>query len=286
VTTVALVAATAVALPLARHRVQRAGAVTTMTSPEPGPEPSEAAPVPGRSLGVAAQPRLPLLSAGPVTLRTEGFASWALLNRATGAITGSPDAATATNATESMIKVWIAADYLRLLGGQQPTSARLAELSTMIHDSDNDAAEDVYETDGYDDVVHRMVNVCGLAGTEVVSGWWSMTEMTAADAVRLGRCVADGRAAGPQWTDWVLGEMRQVRGEGRFGIVDALPAEAAATTAIKNGWLVDDDGDWHVNCLAIVDGSVLAVLTRYPGDLGMAYGAGTCRDVAAQLRNG
>lgn len=279
-------AATAVALPLTRHRVQRAGAVTTVTSPEPDPESPSAAPAPARSLGVAAQPRVPLLAAGPVTLRTEGFSSWALLDRTTGAITGSPDAATATNATESMIKVWITADYLRLLGGQQPTAARLAELSAMIRDSDNDAAEDIYETDGYDDVVHRMVSVCGLTATTAVSGWWSMTEMSAADAVRLGRCVADGRAAGPQWTDWLLGEMRQVRGEGRFGIVDALPAEAAATTAIKNGWLVDDDGDWHVNCLAIVDGSVLAVLTRYPGDLGMSYGAGICRDVAAQLRTG
>ena len=283
-TTVALVAATAVALPLARHRVQRAGAVTTVDPGEPAGEPD--LPAPTRSLGVAGQPRLPLLAAGPVTVRTEGFYAWALLDRRTGAITGSPDAAGATNATESMIKVWIAADYLRQLGGDQPTAARLAELSAMIRDSDNDAAEDIYETDGYDDVVHRMVNVCRLTATTAMSGWWSMTEMSASDAARLGACVADGRAAGPQWTDWLLNEMRQVRGEGRFGIVDALPAEAAATTPIKNGWLVDDDGEWHVNCLAIVDGSVLAVLTRYPGDLGMSYGAGICRDVAAQLRTG
>src|SRR5205814_2121531 len=79
-------------------------------------------------------------------------------------------------------------------------------------DRHTDAAEDVYELDGSDAVMRRMVSTCGLTETTSVDGWWSRTGVSARDAVRLGACVADGRAAGPQWTDWLLGQMRQVRG--------------------------------------------------------------------------
>jgi hypothetical protein len=182
-----------------------------------------------------------------------------------------------------MIKIWIAADYLRRLADAKPDQDRLGELSRMIRDSDNSAAEDIYQTDGADAVVQRMIGVCGLTETSVSEGWWSRTEVSARDAVRLGGCVADGRAAGPEWTGWILGEMRQVRGEGRFGIIDALPANAAARIPIKNGWTVIGD-EWHVNCLAVVDRYVLAVLTRYPESLGLDYGAGICRSVTTQLR--
>jgi hypothetical protein len=185
-----------------------------------------------------------------------------------------------------MIKIWIASDYLRQLtaAGEQPTQQRLDELSAMIRDSLDQAAEQIYRLDGADDVVNRMISMCGLTDTTMVDGWWSRTAITARDAVRLGLCVADGRAAGPAWTAWVLGEMRQVRGEGRFGVIDALPTAVAATTAIKNGWtLIEADGDWHIACLAVQDQRILAVLARYDGSRGLAYGANVCADVTRQL---
>jgi hypothetical protein len=224
----------------------------------------------------------------PVSVNADGFLSWALMDRQTGRVTGSANQATATSSTESMIKIWIAADYLRLqaVSGRQPSQQRLDELATMIRDSDNEAARNVYQLDGSDDVVNRMISICGLGDTTVVDGTWSQTQITARDATRLGLCVADGRAAGPTWTPWILAQMRQVRGEGRFGIIDALPAKVAATTGIKNGWTLVDDGDWHVACLAIQDQWILAVLTRYDGSRGLAYGAGVCADVTRQLITG
>jgi hypothetical protein len=97
----------------------------------------------------------------------------------------------------------------------------------------------------------------------------------------MGQCIADGRAAGPLWTVWVLEQMRGVRGEGRFGIVSALPAVQAARLAIKNGWTLHQPGDeWSVNCLGISDDWVLAVEVRYPPALGgLAHGARICADV-------
>jgi hypothetical protein len=238
----------------------------------------------------AAPPR-PVLQARPVKLTANGFLSWALLDRQSGAISGSSNYTTEANTTESMIKAWIASDYLRLLGAKQPTAQRLAVLSRMIRDSDDKAAQDIYRVDGGNAVIRRAISTCGLTDSTIRSGWWSGTKVTARDAVRLGLCVADGRAAGPRWTNWILAEMRQVRGPvtlepsgGRWGIVDGLPPDVGKQLAIKNGWtMLYADGQWHVNCLAIDDDWVLAVLTRYPGQLGKQYGAGLCKQVTQQL---
>ncbi|MGC9665600.1 hypothetical protein ACNTMW_03480 [Planosporangium sp. 12N6] len=240
-------------------------------------------PTPQTTYGLAEHAAAPLLAPGRVDVAVDGFYSWALLDRRTGTLTGSANDVSDTNSTESMIKIWIASDYLRRLAGAQPDVDRMAELSRMIRDSDDAAAEDAYQIGGGNAVVQRMISICGLTDTSVFDDWWSRTQVSARDAVRLGACVADGRAAGPTWTAWILGEMRQVRGEGRFGVVQALPDAAAGEIPIKNGWTVVGD-EWHVNCLAVVDRYVLAVLTRYPQELGLDYGAGVCRSVTAQLR--
>jgi hypothetical protein len=238
-----------------------------------------------------APPTQPSLTAHEVSVDAKGFYSWALLDRQSGKFAGSPNYISETNSTESMIKIWLTADYLRLLGTKQPTAQRLTELSRMIRDSDDSAAEDIYQVNGRNATIKRMISLCGLTDSSAVNGWWSKTEMNARDAVRLGQCVASGKAAGPKWTSWVLSEMRQVRGTvaqqpngGRWGIIDALPQELANDVAIKNGWtLLYDDNNWHVNCLAIQSDWVLSVLTRYPAKLGKQYGADVCKQVTQQL---
>jgi hypothetical protein len=254
-----------------------------------------------------AAPAPPTLAAAPVAVDVGpgNFVAWALLDRETGAISGSANSATATNSTESMIKVWIVADYLRRMAeqGGQPTNTRLKQASVAIRDSDNLAAEALYRAGGRTAVIQRMIKMCGLANTRISTrpgyrGWWSFTEMSARDAVRLGECVKAGTAAGPKWTKWVLTEMTKVRGTtadkdqheetggGRWGIIDGLPAaiRQQSPVSIKNGWTpLDYDHKWHINCLAVTDAWVLAVQTRYPFSRGLDYGAGVCESVAAQL---
>ena len=221
------------------------------------------------------------ITAGPAP--PAGWMSWALLDRHSGTVTGSANLDTAAS-TESMVKAWIAADDLRQLAvrGLRPDDDEIAALAAMVRDSDDRAAQSIYLRDGGDQVIERLVSICGLTGTAVHPNWWSLTRMPARDAARMGACIADGRAAGPQWTPWLLDQMRQVRGEGRFGIVSAFPPERAATLAIKNGWTLHEPGDeWSVNCLAIDADWVLAVEVRYPPALGgLAHGARICADVA------
>jgi beta-lactamase family protein len=233
----------------------------------------------------AARSRPAGLRAGPVTVHSEGFLSWALLDRRTGRISGSPDLA-APGDTMSMVKAWLAADLLHRLDdrGEEPTHARLGQLSIMIRDSDNAAAEAVYALVGGRESVDRMIATCRLTDSRADPTRWSNTVISARDTVRLGQCIADGRAAGPRWTPWLLDEMRGVRGAGDFGVRAALPPGAAAGVAVKNGWLLrDEDGLWHVACLAVADRWVIGVLARYPARLGLGHGAGLCRDVGAQL---
>jgi hypothetical protein len=229
---------------------------------------------------------LPLLRPNPVTIKTTGFWSWALLDTRAGSMVGSANLATAQR-TASMIKAWLAADYLRLAAarGERPSTATLSHLSVMIRDSDNDAASDTYEDLGEEASVKRLISICGLTDTRAGEDW-AHTLVSARDAVRMGQCIADGRGAGSAtWTNWVLTEMRNVRGVGRFGIISALPTTQANQTAIKNGWVTFEDSQWHINCLAIGSGWILAVETVYPATQTqtMSYGASICQSVAKQL---
>jgi hypothetical protein len=256
-------------------------AANTTAGEQPSPSPS---PVP------------PTLAAQPVSVNVTGFFSWALLDRATGEIAGSENIS-ATNSTESMIKAWLVSDYLRRLGAKKPPPARLKQAAAAIIDSDDSAAQSLYLAGGGDAVVERMIKVCELTDTKIYPGWWSRTQISARDAVRMGSCIANGTAAGPTWTKWVLDRMTEVRGGtaradqrgtsggGRWGIIDGLPPEIVRQgVSIKNGWtLVGADRNWHVNCLAIAEDWVLAVLLRYPGSNGLQHGANICKSVAQQL---
>ncbi|HEY3009456.1 MAG TPA: hypothetical protein VGJ63_15520 [Micromonosporaceae bacterium] len=264
---------------------------------------STASPSPSRTLGPPPSPPPPTLKARSVTVRVNGFLSWALLDRKTGKIAGSSNIR-ATNSTESMIKVWLASDYLRrtAAAGRQPTATRLTQASRAIRLSDDNAAESLFNAGGRSPVIDRLIKICRLTDTSKVvpagddTVWWSYTRMSPRDAVRMGQCVADGRAAGPRWTRWILAEMTKVWGTtaakdqhatwggGHWGIVDGLPANLKAGLSIKNGWtLINADGLWHLDCLAVHKDWVLSVMTRYPGRYGLAYGANVCKSVAHQL---
>ncbi|MCZ7440276.1 hypothetical protein O7598_28025 [Micromonospora sp. WMMC241] len=256
-------------------------------------------------------PPPPTLADAPVSVNFKGeFFSWALMDRKTGAVTGAKNMSQ-TSSTESMLKTWIVSDYLRQLGDEEPTAALKKAASVAIRDSNDDGANMVYRAAGgsyqkqpgnkLNPVLQRAVKICGLTDTKAGTvptnlGWWSFTQMSPRDAVRLGDCIADGKAAGPKWTKWVLNEMANVRGSiknqqeksggGKWGIVDGLPAsiKAQGPVAIKNGWTaLFYDRNWHVNCLAVTDKWSLAVMMRYPMASGLAYGSKVCASVATQL---
>src|SRR5262249_17242875 len=241
---------------------------------DPPQQPGTASPSPS--------PQPPGFGSGPVTVTVDGFFPRALLDRTTPPYTGSAHLHS-THSARPTVQVWIVSDFVRRpdQAGRQPSSTQLAWARAAIRDSDDDAAQSLFNLGGGGAVVGRLISTCGLTATVAVtppgqtSVWWSYTRVSARDMVRMGLCVADGRAAGAKWTPWVLNEMANVRGGiteqeseqrsggGRWGIIDGLPAQIVAQgVSIKNGWtLIYADNTWRVNCLAVHAQWVLAVLT-------------------------
>jgi hypothetical protein len=245
------------------------------------------------------------------------FFGWSLWDRKTGQPIGHSDNAdTATNYTESMIKAWIAADFLSrtVAAGKAPSQKDLTDLRDMIIHSNDKIADHYYGLDGKDAVIKRLNNACGTHATIHESGHWSYTNMTPDDAARYGLCLGNGKAAG-KYTDQLLGWMREVEGGvneqvhnpsvhvggGRWGIIDGLPPELVSEASIKNGWEPENDThDWNINCLAITHDYVLTVMVRYPWTASnippgtpwekqflyfdnLQPGADACKSVATQL---
>jgi hypothetical protein len=256
---------------------------SSKTAPTPSSSAQSPSPSPSRT------PELPPISVRPadVQIDASGWWSWALLDRRTGKLYGSTSR-NELSTTASLIKSWIAADYLRRAAedGDTPSDGRMEQLRVMIRDSDNEAAESLYNEVGRVDSIERLLDICKLKDSEPSSsGGWSRTMLSPADITRLGACIADGRAAGPKWTDWLLKEMRAVRGTGDFGIRKAFPAAEQKTIAIKNGWVDRQaENEYHVSCLAIGDNWTIGVMARYEINKGYPYGAEICEKVGEQLR--
>jgi hypothetical protein len=283
---VALVAAGMRLLPGSPLAAKAAARWETPTTTAPSSKgPSKAAPSPSPSKS----PELPPISvrAADVQIDASGWWSWALLDLRTGKMSG-PASRTKTSTTASLIKSWIAADYLRRAAedGDRPSDSRMEQLRVMIRDSNNEAAESLYNEVGRVDSIERLLDICKLQDSEPSSsGGWSRTLLSPADITRLGACIADGRAAGPKWTGWLLKEMRAVRGTGDFGIRKAFPTSEQKTIAIKNGWVDRQaENEYHVSCLAIGDGWAIGVMARYEINKGYPYGADICEQVGEQLR--
>ena len=264
--------------------------------PQRSPQPEDASATPLVAPTTPPAPLLPTLAApaDPASITAEArLFGWALYDRRSGTVAGSANSDTVLNTVESMIKPWIAGDWLRrhAESGQQPTEQQLKELTLMIVDSNDPMAEKYYRLGGADAVVERLISICGLQHVKIKTTLWSWTEMTPQDMVRYGNCIADGRGAGPQWTPWLLDTMRAVRGTvaeqqsgavqgGRWGIIDGLPPPLAETTSIKNGWTSYKDG-WHVNCLAVHADWTLGIMIR--STRGLKAAAEICQQVTQHL---
>ncbi len=204
--------------------------------------------------------------------------SWALRELNTGVVVGG---GTLRTTAESMVKGWLAVDFLASRESRI-SAADEARVTRMIRASEDRAAQTLYLRLGGDASITRMIRTCGLRDTAIHPDWWSKTTMSATDASLLGQCVVRGPGLSPRWRDKLLDLMRSVDPGDAFGIPEA-PALAGRRPAVKNGWTRHGDW-WTVNCLAIWDHWVLAVLVHYPdrGDE-HRYGAEVCKTVAQQL---
>ena len=135
----------------------------------------------------------------------------------------------------------------------------------MIEESDNDDAQDLWDTEGGATAVSAFDAAAGLTQTTPdAAGYWGLSTTTAADQVQLLRTLAYPNAVlTPASRAYELNLMEHVDADQAWGV--SAGVAAGSTVALKNGWLSLSGGGWQVNSIGYVDGHgrnyVIAVLT-------------------------
>jgi Beta-lactamase enzyme family len=170
-------------------------------------------------------------------------------------------------ATASIMKVGILATLLAQsqASGHALTPTEQTLSQSMIELSDNDDAQDLWDSEGGATAVQRFDAAAGLTQTTPnAAGYWGLSTTTAGDQVQMMRTVAyPNTTLTPASQSYELGLMTHVDAAEDWGISSG--PGTSATVALKNGWLPLDSGGWQVNSIGYVNGDgrdyVIAVLT-------------------------
>ncbi len=179
--------------------------------------------------------------------------------------------------TASIVKVDILSTvlYQAQQSGHRLSPEEEAVATTMIENSNNDAASDLYEDAGGAAGIDQVNQVFGLSETTVgTGGCWGLTTTTVDDQIRLLRLVFTRPSAlTVQSQDYIQDLMSQVEANQRWGVSAA--ADDGTPFMVKNGWLPSGTtGRWEINSIGDVvhDGRrmLIAALsagnaTEYPG---------------------
>jgi len=218
-----------------------------------------------------------------------GTAGFALVDTVSGKVHANGAGGVALR-TGSIVKVMIG---MRLFARAQEqkrgiTAAEQSDLAAMIRVSDNDAASRLWSSLGGPAVITWIRKVTGVRNTQPPANpsSWGFTTTSARDMAVILNALAHARGINAANRNALLREMRQVTPSQRWGIG---PAVHRSIPAVKNGWYPDTDAPvWRVHCTGVVDHArrpsrwVVVVTTRYPANLGMAYGQETCSGIAAR----
>ncbi len=167
---------------------------------------------------------------------------------------------------------------LGLSSGQQQLA------TAAIEESDNDAAQQLWDEAGYNQAIATFDAEIGMTQTILdAPGVWGHYETTALDQVRLlEHLVLANPLLDPASRAYELGLMRNVTSAQAWGV--SAGVLAPARVALKNGWLAPaNEVGWQVNSIGAVNGRfrdyLIAVLTS--DDPSMPYGVQTIDGISA-----
>jgi hypothetical protein len=188
--------------------------------------------------------------------------------------------------TASIVKADILSTRLYQLQqeGSQLSSGEEALATSMIEDSDNDAATALYNDDGGDSGVDAANRAFGL--TETTAGdetYWGVTSTTVDDQIRLLRVIfTTPSPLSSASQDYIRGLMGQVEPDQAWGVTAA--ADSGTSYEVKNGWLPRPEWNdlWEVNSIGSVTHNghhlLIAVMSSY--DASMASGISLVEEIA------
>jgi hypothetical protein len=169
--------------------------------------------------------------------------------------------------TASIVKVDILVTllYQAQEAGQALSASEQGLAASMIEDSDNDSASDLYYDIGGAAAIDDANRVCGLtettAGTE---GYWGLTTTTVDDQIRLLRVVFTRPSPlSPASQDYIQALMSQVETEQQWGIPAA--ADPGTRFMVKDGWLPNPIL-WEINSIGEITHDGQRMLTAVLSD--------------------
>jgi Beta-lactamase enzyme family len=131
----------------------------------------------------------------------------------------------------------------------QPLAPEEQDLATtMIENSDNDSASDLYHAVGGPDAVDDANRICGLSETTAgTDGLWGLTTTTVDDQIRLLRVVFTRPSPlSPASQEYIQSLMSQVEADQQWGVPAA--ADPGTSFMVKNGWLPNPTR-WEINSI-------------------------------------
>jgi hypothetical protein len=165
-------------------------------------------------------------------------AGFVVVDRRSGSITAARNERGRYRAA-SLVKLWIALDYLECRGPETDIPAEdRALLESMLRSSDDDAASALWVRGDQQEIIRRTAQRLGLADTHPpeTPGMWGYTATTAADVARTYRYMLD--TVHPKLREFLLQALRNWTGRASDGFDQSfgIPRAASVPGAIKQGW--------------------------------------------------
>ncbi|MEO7002926.1 MAG: serine hydrolase, partial [Ktedonobacterales bacterium] len=167
----------------------------------------------------------------------------------------------------SSAKVPLMVAYLNWIEsqGRSPNSNDQSLLTTMIENSNNDSAQVIYDTLGYDIGLNAYLRSIGINDYQPNSNGWGWGRWSPLDMAHILTLLQEGKALNASDRAYALSLMRNIEPDQRMGIGETAPA--GATYEMKDGWVPSPDGLWAINTSGIVTlGSETYIITVYTGE--------------------
>jgi beta-lactamase class A len=227
--------------------------------------PNSSAPTPASGMVSSTEPATTRFTAAVagLTATDRGHVSVAVENLGTGVTTSYNVGDDYVTASIVKLDILCTLLYQDQLSGDTPDGAELSEMTSMIENSDNDAAQSLFEQEGGAAAITAANRVFGLSDTVMQrntrdeAGYsWGDTTTSVLDQLRLLRQVfTPGSVLTAANRTFIEGLMANVESDQRWGVSAAAddPSPAASDYLLKNGWLPRATTNlWEINSIGEV----------------------------------
>jgi len=187
----------------------------------------------------------------------------------------------------SSAKVYILAAYLDYVEsqGRRPDAGEVRALTAMIEQSDNDAAQLLYDHLGNDAGQRAYLEKIGITGYAACTYGWGCAELSPGAMVKTLALLQTGRILSAEDRAFALDLLKNVQADQRFGVGETAPS--GAQVYMKAGWVPYPDTAWNLNSSGIVvtggETYVISVYSKNQPSMDWAKVDHVCAAVAQAL---